>query len=417
MATKKSAPQSTSKKAKKAAAPTAWETRVGSFSSAISAKTEAVSAALATIAGDPSDDALKVLENAKFTPFDDIKAALSSADINPPVGVLRSAIANLRASEKPAANAAVPAVGPSFGTVLPAVLDDTSLLSALKAGGELKVDKTTVLSGLRATLADRVGLYDLTGTIADAMEAHADVTEDEIDPLFFRLRKQLTRRAYGDLFAAIDGLDGSFVSNKRKKVFLDRCNEQLWPALRTFAETLRGWQDAWLTTMGNPAGMMGVLAGALGGGGAGGMIPPGMMEPPPTDAIRDAAETFADITNRTFAGARVPAARALAYDALQIREVLNNSALPRMIGVDTKELMLKKLGVGVTAADVRLERNVIQYALAVMELPTIPSGQQELYYLSALVQLGTQIPWDSVLRVTPVTSSRKNAEGATRFDR
>jgi hypothetical protein len=49
--------------------------------------------------------------------------------------------------------------------------------------------------------------------------------------------------------------------------------------------------------------------------------------------------------------------------------------------------------VDVSADYVRLEHSVTRFALAVMELPKI-GPEAELAYLSALLMLGSQIPWD-----------------------
>ena len=57
--------------------------------------------------------------------------------------------------------------------------------------------------------------------------ALADSNDEQVDPEFFRLRKLLTRRGYGDIFSAIDGLDGTYVTEARKKDLFRRVDDRL----------------------------------------------------------------------------------------------------------------------------------------------------------------------------------------------
>lgn len=104
-----------------------------------------------------------------------------------------------------------------FDALLPAVPNDDSWLNALKGGGILKVDDSSYIAAIRSALADRAGLYDVPAALAEEMERYADETEEQVDPMFYSLRKSLTRRSYAEIFAAIDGLDGSFITEGRRK--------------------------------------------------------------------------------------------------------------------------------------------------------------------------------------------------------
>jgi hypothetical protein len=130
------------------------------------------------------------------------------------------------------------------------------------------------------------------------------------------------------------------------------------------------------------------------------------MQPPPTDGLRDAAESVIQQINKIFAGLGIPVARALAFDAQRIKEILETPTLPAQIGAPNREQMLKLLGVAVPSDYVRLERNVTRYALAVLEIERLTAGQEELQFLTALMMLGSQIPWDRLgvpgRRSTPV---------------
>ena len=274
----------------------------------------------------------------------------------------------------------------AFDGLLPSVQDDESWLKALKTGGVLKVDQSTVIAAVRAALAKRVGLYDVPSKLVEAMERFAEESEEQVDPTYFALRDMLTRRSYGDIFSAVPGLSGSYVTEARKKHLLARLDQYLWPNLAGFNAQLKGWQESWMQGAANPAMMMMALVG--GGAGA---LPPGVMQAPDTAVLRDAADAVKDAVNRVFAGTGVQIAAALAYEATEIKKSLEDPRLPALVGVANREQMLKKLGVAVPATYPRLETNLTKYVLAVMNLEDQAAGQEELSYLGALFMLGNQI--------------------------
>lgn len=275
----------------------------------------------------------------------------------------------------------------AFEAVLPNIQDDESWLKALKTGGVLKVDQSTVIGAVRAALAKRVGLYDVPALLAAAMEAFAEESEEQVDPTFYQLREQMTRRNYAEIFAAVPGLNGSFVTEKRKNALLARLHDYLWPAVVSFNNQLKGWQESWLQGAANPGFMMMAL---VGGGGA---LPPGAMQAPDTASLRDAADAVKDAINTVFAGTGVQISAALAYEAQEIKKSLEDPRLPALVGVANREQLLKKLGVAVPATYPRLETNVTKYVLGVFGLEDQAAGNEELSYLSALSMLGNQIDW------------------------
>jgi hypothetical protein len=300
----------------------------------------------------------------------------------------RKLIASLKPVTPVAETTALGAV--AFDSVLPSVPDESSWLEALRAGGVLKVDQSTVISAIRAALANRVGLYDVPSKLVGAMELFADANDEQVDPVFFKLRQQLTRRAYGDIFSAIPGLDGSYVTEARKKQLFERMDRHLWPAILDFSTQLKSWQETWLQQGANPTMLLAALANMGGGGTA---LPPGMMQPPDTSTLRDYADGVNDAINRVFAGTGVQIAAALAYDAAQIRRTLEDPRLPSLIGVANREQMLKTLGIAVSSAYPRLETNLTRFVLACMQAKDQPAGNEELQYFGTLQMLGTQIPW------------------------
>ena len=384
-----------------------WQTFIKPFADAISKTEDEVTQALKSLVGDPTNDTIELLANEEFTPFDQIESALGGGI---PKARLRQAVAkHLRGGRKPAAETAPPppTLTPASLDVLPSVPDDEAWLRMLKTGGELKVNQTTVISGIRSALASRLGLFDVPAELVRLMEAHAESLDDPVGPEFFKLRKLLVTRNYAEIFAAL-GIDGrSFVSQTRKNGFVHKLDEVLWPALISFQIQLKGWSDSWQQSFGNPGAMVSVLTVAMAGG-RGGIMPPGMMAPPATEGLRDAAETVNNQINRVFSGLGIPIASAMAFDAQSIKEVLETPTLPMHIGAANRDQMLKMLGVDVQADYVRLERNITRYALAIMEYPKV-SGDAELSYLTSLLMLGSQIPWDKLSTTARRSTARRGA--------
>ncbi len=277
-----------------------------------------------------------------------------------------------------------------FDALLPAVPNDDSWLNALKGGGILKVDDSSYIAAIRSALADRAGLYDVPAALAEEMERYADETEEQVDPMFYSLRKSLTRRSYAEIFAAIDGLDGSFITEGRRKEFLKRIRDILWPAIAESFRVLDAWWQAWRTSFADPSMLIAAISGGLNG--VSGMS---MVTPPETGQLHDAGDSLVDSINRVFRGTGVQVAAAMAYDANTIRNTLEKPNLPAMVGVKNRELMLKKIHANVSSNYVRLEQNLVKYVLGFVKHDAITSDV-EVQYFTALWQLGTQINWEEL---------------------
>ena len=322
----------------------------------------------------------------------------------------RKLVNELKTASKPAASAVATAetraIQTQFEALLPPVPTDDSWLNALKTGGILKVDESSYIAAIRAALADRAGLYAIPDALAKAMETYADETEEQVDPTFYALRKSLTRRTYGDIFAAIDGLDGTFITEGRRKEFLGRIRDTLWPAIAESYQTLDSWYQTWRASFSDPS----MLIAAIGGGFGGGAPGMGMITPPDTAPLHDAGDTLVDSINRVFRGTGVQVAAAMAYDANVIRNTLEDTRLPSMVGVKNREMMLKKIGAAVSSNYIRLEQNLVKYVLGFAKHDTV-TCDVEVNYFVALWQLGTQINWNelgvsSATGVTGLTGKR-----------
>jgi hypothetical protein len=367
--------------------PQEWIDYIKPFAEAIVKDVNFVTEQLSSLVGEAGKNAIDVLQNEDYSSFEDIKAIFSEA----PQAILKKAVAeNLRKAEEPVSVENVAVVNLD---ALPQVPDDDSWLSTLKAGGELKVDQPVVISAIRAALANTSGLYDIPKTLVGLMESYAEELDDPVGSEFFKLRKLLTKRSYAEIFEALD-VEGSFVTEARKKTFIRRLNSGLWPEVQSFHNQLTSWQDTWQQGAANPNMMFAAMTAMQ----TGGAMPPGMMQAPETDTLRDAAEALNESINSVFAGTGIVVSMALAYDAQNIKKVLENDSLPSQIGAANREQMLKKLNVNVSADYVRLETNITKYVLAILGLSKVSAGNEETSYLGALLMLGNSIPWDKLSR-------------------
>lgn len=295
----------------------------------------------------------------------------------------RKLLASLTPSQDADIMGAIPGMMATYD-VLPTVLDDSSWLESLKAGGVLKVDMASVMSAIKASLASEVGLYKVPEILVGAMNEYAEESEEPVGEDFFKLQKLITKRAYADIFAAIDGLDGNFVTEPRKKVFFSRVKSTLMPAIGSFYRQLEQWYKSYLEMANNP----GAIVAAISGRGM-----PGMMQIPDMSGLRDYAEAVNDAINKTFAGTGVPVASALAYDAMQINKVLSNPQLPALVGAPNKEQMLKKLGLAISSTYPRLENNFARFVVSILQVKDQPDGEAGVQYFTQLYAYGSQIDW------------------------
>ncbi len=374
---------------KKKEAPNAWASIVGKFAEAIGIEVVKIEEALKPLVGEPGEEALGYLSNVAAVSDEDIKTALAEFKI--PSGKLNAHLSKLRGEKPVEEKKETVSATTSSLSILPTVPDDQSFLELLKTGGVLKVGTTEVLSAIKAALAQKVGLYKLPEKILEKMETFAISQEEPCGEAFYAMQKLVTEKKYGDVLSAI-GVSGTYISESRKKDFFVRLEAKLWPALNDFQKRLVAWQQAWMNGMSNPGMFMAAMAAQQ----SGGMMPPGMMAPPDTAELQAAAEEVINEINRVFAGPGIPVARALAYDATRIMGILDNKDLPAQTGSANKDQMIKDLGVSVGADIVKTEQSLTRYALAIMSLSKVSAGNDELVYLSAMIQLGSTIPWDKL---------------------
>jgi len=381
-----------------------WNDYITPFAVAIGVPVADVTERLRTIVGEPGREAIEALRNEEYTPYTDIQTALN----NVPSARLRKAVAeNLRTKAETAAPLNLSpmnnmSLDASLG-ILPSVPDDASVLAQLKANANLKVNQAIVILAVRAALAERCGYFQIPNMLVDRMESYAESLEEPVSEDFYKLRRLITQRNYAEIYEAIPGMDGNFVSQKRRDTFLRRIDSLLWPALISFQNQLKAWGESWQEGMMNPTTTMALLLG----GANKQSLPPGMMQPPPTDSLRDAADSVNIQINKVFAGVGVPVAMALGYDSLKIKEVLENPALPAQVGAANRDQMLRMLDVVITPDYARLEENLVRYLLAIVRYPTV-APDAELGFLTAMTMLGGQIPWAKLTAPMPAARRSNN---------
>ncbi len=303
----------------------------------------------------------------------------------------RKLISDFQTEAKPAAtpNAASGFVFPgAVSAILPAVPADDAWLESLKTGGVLRVNDATYIAAIKAALAAKVGLYDAPSTIIDEMEKYSLSIDEPVDTeVFYSFCDMLTRHDYSDIFATIKGCNGTIINKQRRQQFLRRVDEFFLPAIVTSFRAL----DSWYSTYKDSFSDMMAFAAVITGGNAG----LGMMQPPDTAALRAARDEFVNKINKTFAGCGIQSASALALVARDILSRLNDNRLPKLLGAENRENMLKKLNLDVSGSYVRLEQALSQYVLAFVKLDEV-SPDLEVRYLASLWSLGSQIDWNSL---------------------
>lgn len=366
-----------------------WEDYIAPFAATIGTTIDDVTERLHALVGEPGSEAIEALQNEEYTPFADIQAVLN----NVPSARLRKAVAEHLRGKATAAPA--PALAPlnnlsldaSLG-ILPSVPDDASLLSQLKTNPTLKVSQPIVILAVRAALAERCGYFQIPNMLVDRMEQFAESLDEPVSEDFYKLRRLVTQRNYAEIYEAIPGMDGNFVSQKRRDTFHRRLDTLLWPALNSFQSQLKAWGESWQEGVMSPATTMALMMGGV----SRESLPPGMMQPPPTDNLRDAADAVNIQINKVFAGVGVPVAMALGYDSVKIKEVLDNPDLPAQVGAANRDQMLRMFDVAIAPDYARLEENLVRYLLAILRYPTV-TAEAELGFLTAMTMLGGQIPW------------------------
>ena len=285
----------------------------------------------------------------------------------------------------------------SIKNLLPSIPDDESWLKMLIAGGVLKVNVSTVMSAARAAFAYKIGLYDVPAKIVAAMDEFAEVNEESVDPAYYEIKDQLIHRSYAEIFSAIKGMNGSYVTKEAKKKFFNRMDSDFFPSIIEYYGQLKCWYETWAK---DPANFVAELTGR------------GNDMLSDTSMLRSQGENVANSMNKAFSGTGVQIVAALAYDASEIKKIFtgpDSGRLPALVGAASREQMLKKLGIAISSSYARFENDLTVFVLGVIQAKDQTSGNEEIQYLKELYLLGRQIPWDQLggsLGITPIGGNK-----------
>lgn len=360
--------------------------------------------------GVAEDKVAEIAEKAKADGATDLAgAALLTESDWTGYGLSKVAARKLVADLTKPASAPAPAAAPvaaQLGQLLPSVPADEAFLAQLQVGGTAKMSKTDVMAAVRALFADRFGVYDIDDRLLEAIATRSTELDEPYPELYYEIEASKSAKKHAEVLKALK-VPGRFVTESRKKQFIGKM-QGLWPILVSFQGQLDAWYTGWTQKAANPAMLISAFASMAGGGAP----MPGMMEPPDTSPVLDAATGVIDQLNKLFAGPGIPVARALAADAVEYQQLLKKSELAAAIGASTPEEMLKKLDLAVTADFVRAERSAVQYVLGIMEISTVSPNQLPLY-IGALKELGATIPWDRLASggVAPRAAARAGSTG------
>lgn len=361
-----------------------WNERLQSFATAVGKPVEEITSLLEPVIGEPSDEALEFLSNPADAPDQAIKEALESLKI--PSAKFNAHVKKLRGPEK------VLDTMPNI-TILPTITDDQSFLAALKVGGDLKVGELAVVSGTRVAIAAKAKLFIVLDKIKKKMTSWADSQSITYDENYYEISDMISERDYADVLNVIK-VKSRHITEASRNEFLARVDKYLWPALKSFNDQFMSWIHAYNNSAGSSMNMMNTFGQLLAQANGSKSVSPAIFtqQPPDTGVLRAAAESFIDQVNKVFSGAGVPVARALAKDAIRIKDILNKPSILVATGVGTKEQLLRDLDIAASSKMIYAEQNIAQYVLSVMNLPKVVP-QDEMKYLAELYALIANIPW------------------------
>lgn len=363
-------------------APTAaWLAAIEPLTSQLELSDEVVTRALvdAKLVKAPNDKGAAALVDADAISDVDFAKAFPDATS----GDLRLAVKTLRLAAAPKAEPtpAAPAVatGP-FGTGFPGYQDflipdaplGTGLLDILRDTQDLIVDRNTVSAGIEALFAWNMGLDTIPEKLSNRMEAAAKEARRPVSADLRKIEKLVRERRYADV-----NIDGRLVTEARKRELIAAL-AQLPEVMYQFHGFLSAW-DAQRQSM-----LQGNLAAQL----------QGRRLYPPFEPVVTAAESVVNTLNEAFSGYGVDVAAALAYEAVRVREILEQADLYLKLGYPNKELMFRGLEIGVPSGDRQMHRAVASYvAFVAVDVRNMPTGE-EGPRLEALFIKGEGIkPW------------------------
>lgn len=293
----------------------------------------------------------------------------------------------LLASLEPATVVADPTTNTVYSITLSSPPDsDMPWLEAIRQGHKLKNSPMIVIPGIRAAISARSNLFEVPNKLIKLIKAHADANDEPNPPIIKDIRRMLQRNRFAEVIEAIEGFEAADVTDGKDEMFA-RIQKHLWPALDDYRNVLAGWVQQYNETQNSLGNIGAVLAGR------------GRTTPPPsTGALHDYGEAVIAALNKVYASDGAAAAAGMAGWARKIIKYLDDNKKELIVhtGAANEEQLLRMLEVESTAATVRMERNIVEFVMSIIDASKQTAGDAECDWFIALHNLGNQIPWDTL---------------------
>jgi len=360
--------------------PARWTEIVGGFANDLKKPIATISTALVNLLGDPSDDGAELLLDSAVISDADLKTALTGVA---PVAFVQKAINNLRKPVTPVAPPVTPQpapqpqvpISPFMGSRNPLLSNSvaTNLLPQVPFGGDflsivaaripLSVDPQNISAAMMALVADQAGFFKILEIIhARVQQVYATRKRASTgSDLFYYLEDILTAKENAPLQKMLGyKISQRFTSDKEKEAFLGRMRTMLMPKLLSFLEELAVWYDQLKEFRRDPS----VYFSGL-----------GADELPDIIKVKDKAKSVAGIIDEVFGLHGIPCALSLVYEAGKVKEVIKDERLLGLFAVQNEQELLVELGIGVSLDVVRLQNDLAQLILVIVELATTDRDQ------------------------------------------
>lgn len=254
-------------------------------------------------------------------------------------------------------------------------------LSALCAIQPQRIQPMTVVTGIKAAMADTYGYFQLPRRMMKMLREAADSVGEGVPDLYFELQDLSMQRRYGALVPWMQGKRSACTAAERSR-FLVRMHEKFWDALDAFYGELEAWRKGRRESQDVGESLTAAFSGEV-----------QIYDATP---VRNASLALGDTINRAFSGTGVYAATALALDNDMLQKVLAEMDF-RQFGVQSREQLLAQLGCSVPAEIMAAEVTISKFVWNAMLVKDQASGGvDEQRFLIELSAIGTSRPWNQI---------------------
>lgn len=274
--------------------------------------------------------------------------------------------------------------------LLPTVKIGDAWLKAIERSNILVLGIDHYIAAIEAAIADRFDLFSVPGKVSEAMLDYSYQTDTPVGPSYYEIRRIITRRAYADLFATLD-VRASDINDSRRRELIKRINDYVFPLVPQAIQELSEWYDCW-AKMAGPQLVLAVQQMSNQD-----VSQRNLSSFPETGTLLSMSDSFVRAMNKALAGTGGMAALAMAAEANNIRNCLDNEQLPSLVGALNKDQMLVKLGIDLDPSIIRGEKAIVQFIIAFAKANEYATQENAGYYFIELCQLGNEIKcWDSL---------------------